>query len=286
MDCVTPEQPFSSKLTEGELSKIRQHYVCREYLSTRAAELGLDKYILYGSGEEATESSREDMIEALIGAVAADSDWDWPCLETVVDKLLTVQLSNTDSILEPSYYDIFNAWHQKHFGKMPEYEVDRSVSAKGGNREACYSCTLRYFVPENDKGIRTSQRVDIKRETRSQAREMAAELAYRFVVIHGLWMQLSDAGITPDLENSINQLQELYQKKYIEQPVYEFEERTPAGLDQWYCTCRCSGIEGWGHASGKTQAKKKAAFMVLVRLMKSAGICKEEWEKAMWDMAR
>jgi len=93
-------------------------------------------------------------------------------------------------------------------------------------------------------------------------------------------MNLSDAGIEPDLENSINQLQELYQKKYTENaPDYSFD-----ALDQneWYCTCVCDGINGWGCAASKTKAKKKAAFMVLVRMMKAAGICKDEWENAMW----
>ena len=38
-------------------------------------------------------------------------------------------------------------------------------------------------------------------------------------------MNLGDAGIEPDPENSINQLQELYQKKYLETaPEYSFEE--------------------------------------------------------------
>ena len=39
---------------------------------------------------------------------------------------------------------------------------------------------------------------------------------------------------------------------------------------------------GWGAAPGKTAAKKKAAFMALVRLYQSAGICDGELEKAMW----
>ena len=40
-------------------------------------------------------------------------------------------------------------------------------------------------------------------------------------------------------------------------------------------------MNGYGIEVGKTKAKKKAAFMVLVRLMKSAGICKDEWKKEM-----
>ena len=61
------EAPFAARrkgYDEGVLSKIRSKYVCKEYLASRAAELGLDQFILYGSGEEAAESSREDMMEA------------------------------------------------------------------------------------------------------------------------------------------------------------------------------------------------------------------------------
>ena len=79
-----------------------------------------------------------------------------------------------------------------------------------------YLCTLHFQIPENDKGIWTSQRVDVQEMTRSKARERAAFEAYGFVMNHGLWMNLKDAEPVPDLENSINQLQELYQKKYVE----------------------------------------------------------------------
>ena len=51
----------------------------------------MDQFILYGSGEAPTESNREDMMEALIGAVAMDSSWDTKALERVVDNLLCLQ---------------------------------------------------------------------------------------------------------------------------------------------------------------------------------------------------
>ena len=210
------------------------------------------------------------MMEALVGAVAVDSEWDWSVLSNVVDSLLSIQYMKPVFLLKDTFYEIFNSWHQRKFGRMPEYEVSNYGY-----------CTLRFFVPENDKGIRTAQRVDVKGETRSRARELAAEKAYGFVVSNGLWMNLKDAGIEPKLENAINQLQELYQKKYIEEkPVYDFEERPQ---DEWYCSCICGGLYGWGRARGKTLAKKKASFMVLVRLMKSAGLSTKEMEQAMWE---
>jgi ribonuclease-3 len=60
--------------------------------------------------------------------------------------------------------------------------------------------------------------------------------------------------------------------------LYTFEERT----EEWICDCSVDGIKGWGRAAGKKAAKKKAAFVVLVRLMESAGLGTEEMKKAMW----
>ena len=86
------------------------------------------------------------------------------------------------------------------------------------------------------------------------------------------------------MDDAINQLQELYQKKYLEAaPQYEFEEQPLFDIENpWYCKCNCAGVEGWGRAEGKVKAKKKAAFMVLVKLMKSAGLGSEELDDAMW----
>lgn len=125
-------------------------------------------------------------------------------------------------------------------------------------------------MPANDKGIRQDQRVDVDGyESRSHAREEAAMQACNFVRYNGLWINLKDANIVPNLEDSINQLQELYQKKYLEQPPeYEF---APEDNDEWHCVCRCNGLAGIGYGASKTKAKKDAAFMVLNSLYKAAG---------------
>ena len=164
---------------------------------------------------------------------------------------------------------------------MPQYDIIKKYSKENPGNYS-YLCTLKYRVPDNDKGIMTSQRIDFSWATRSKARELAAEFAYRFVINNGLWMNLADCGIEPNLMDSINQLQELYQKKYLEEkPDYIFND---SNLPEWNCTCICGGIEGRGHARSKTQAKKNAAFVVLVNLMKSAGICKKEWDTEMWKL--
>jgi ribonuclease-3 len=262
VDEYRTKAPFTVRLQEGGLTKIRSAYVNKEFLAGRVAELGLDKLILYGTGEEPTESSREDVLEALLGAAAIDSNWDWVVLGAVVDRLVCVQVEKPDYFLKESFYDIFNAWHQRRFGVMPDYEM-QGISQ--------FHCALRFRVPANDKGIREAQRIDVDGcYSRSLAREQAAMQAYEFVRHNGLWIDLKEAGITPELENSINQLQELYQKKYVEQlPVYEFTEEDG---DSWYCICRCNGVAGTGYGASKTKAKKEAAYMVLRNLFHAAGM--------------
>ena len=269
--------PFDSHYSEGDFTKIRSHFVNKEYLSKRASELGLDQLILYGSNETESESAKEDMVEALIGAVAVDCNWDWTVIEGVVDRLVCIQLAEPDRYLRQTYYDLFNSWHQKHFGTMPDYHVYRTGSDEWHDQ---YGCTIRFRVPENKSGIETSQVMAAEEATRSLSRERAAMSAYRFVVKHGLWIRLEDAHLTPSMDESINQLQELYQKKYLDTlPEYYFEEKK----DQWHCDCVCGGVNGYGTGISKIKAKKKAAYMVLVRLLDAAGICDEEWKRVMWS---
>ena len=256
MDTHRVDAPFASRYREGDLSRIRSSFVSGEFLSAKAEEHGLSKFILYGESETPGASANEDMMEALIGAVMVDSGWNWDVAESLVDRLLCVQLGDPDRLLQKTYFEIFNSWHQKHFGMRPDYTID--------GRDY-YTCIVRFNVPPNDRDIWTSQIQYGYGHTRSQARELAAELAYRFVMSNGLWTNISEAGITPDPENSINQLQELYQKKYLESaPEYQFYELPD---DRWRCRCSCAGIQGYGVGNSKTKAKKAAAFEILSQVM-------------------
>ncbi len=256
------EAPFTSPFDEGALTRMRTNYTSKEYLNERFSALGLDRFILYGNNEKPSESSREDALEALIGAVTIDSGWDWTKIETVIDRMICVQETNPERFLKTTYYELLNSWHQKHFGHIPDYEIS------GSNP---YRCTLRFSVPDNTAGIRTAQRIDVDGTTRSKARERAATLAYYYITEKGLWINLKDANIVPNLENSINQLQELYQKKYVESaPTYEFQELTTG---EWFCTCVCNGVSDTGYGNSKTKAKKKAAYATLLCLFRGAGIC-------------
>lgn len=271
-NCDCTSAPYQSRFDEGIFSRMKSRFTCKEHLSMRATVLGLDKYILYATGEEETESAKEDMMEALIGAVVIDSDWNMDVIEKLIDTMIDLQIDCPDSFIKKSYYDILLAWHKKKFGTAPEYTVYKEQHG--------YSATLRYLIPDNDQNIYTSQIVTATGSTRSEARTKAAEYAYFFIKKYGLWSDLKDANMEPNLGNAIGQLQELYQKKYIsELPTYEFSND---GMDTWFCDCYFDSFHSYGKGSSKIKAKKKAAYMGLVRLFESAGCAKDEWERDFW----
>lgn len=260
VDKERTDAPFclDEGVTEGVLSRLRSEYVCKEQLSARMKALELDGLILYGTGEAPSDSSREDAMEALIGAVAIDSNWNWDALEGVVDKISCIQKEKLHHRAERSYYDRFNAWHKKNFGVMPEYETFGQAPK--------YYCTLRYFIPENDQNLYRDRREDTDADSRSAAREWAARRAYEFVLQHGLLTIQSDFEMTPRLEDSINQLQELYQKKILpDKPQYSFQQYSS---DNWHCTCKCGNLTTFGNGIGKTKAKKTASYDMLNQLLK------------------
>lgn len=272
LDSYDTEAPFRSEYDEGELSRIRSKFICKDHLGKRCEKLGLDKYILCGTGDECDLSAKEDVIEAVIAAVAIDCSWDMDVIEDVIDRLVDMQIDKPDRYLRKSYYELLNEWHMHFFHYIPEYSVYRKYNSKNNGRER-YECTIKFQVPENDKDIWTSQIVNADGDTRSEARDNAASLAYDFILRNGLWLNLKNAGIEPDYESSINQLQELYQKKYIKKAVYDFRREGKL----WYCNCNAGGVIADCKGKDKTEAKKKTSFEALVKLYMAAGCCKREW---------
>jgi ribonuclease-3 len=89
LDLVVSEFLYNmdSTLTEGELTRIRANYVCKKALYTYSTELGLNKYLKLGAGEQLSkreiDSVIADVFESFIGALYLDQGLD------VVKKFLT-----------------------------------------------------------------------------------------------------------------------------------------------------------------------------------------------------
>ena len=78
LDLVVSEflYEMDSKLSEGQLTRIRSNYVCKKALYTYSMELGLDQYIKLGGSLELSkreiDSIISDVFESFVGALYLD----------------------------------------------------------------------------------------------------------------------------------------------------------------------------------------------------------------------
>lgn len=113
---------------EGELTKIRAKVVCESSLAYIARKIQVGEYLLLGKGEESTggrerESILADTIEAIIGAVYMDSDYN-TTNESLRDKFennIVKAVANGD--LFSDYKTELQEKYQKHSKSKIEYII-------------------------------------------------------------------------------------------------------------------------------------------------------------------
>jgi ribonuclease-3 len=89
---------MDSKLTEGQLTRMRSNYVCKKALYTYSMEIGLDKYIQLGASLELSrreiDSIISDVFESFIGALYLDLGLD--NVKDFLSKTVTPHINNED----------------------------------------------------------------------------------------------------------------------------------------------------------------------------------------------
>ena len=291
---------------EGTLTKIRSKFVCKDYLAERCQALGFDKYIR-NKGQDLSIDDLEDTLEAVIGAVAIDSGWCMDVLESVVSQALDIILPELSQYHETDYFDEVYRWTQKRFGVVPEVTIwntdrkypagmwiygcsisvpnpgvdsdDLSSTHEECKKEGMYNVGGGMWPADKEHTLITEDKVTCDNEghSRGTAREAAARRLWTALNSMHVWKaKPSESGIVPELEKAVNQLQELWQKGYIEEPEYFFEDLDIVeGVEHlksqgmaWYCEAQ-TGFEARNTAFGRTkaEAKKEAAYKVLEALM-------------------
>ena len=271
------ESGYTSAEQEGTLTDIKKKLVCKEMLASKIRELRLQQFLRKGWGDveqrvHEQESVQEDLFEAILGAVAIDSEWDIAALTRVVERMLNPDFYFQNGFEDDlDYVQLIQQWCQKKYGVLPTYCITQGVGDfqlsneyKGENLNfQCY-LNFRPFL----------QRFSACGESKAKARAAAAKKAYMDLEKNHLLLSLKDEVGAPDFERAVNQLQELYQKKYISEPQYTFAEtKDENGNSIWECTCYLASLNlGISMVdSSKKQAKKKAAYhMVWLFLGKEA----------------
>ncbi|SDA62577.1 ribonuclease-3 [Butyrivibrio sp. INlla18] len=276
-----PQEPqeFSCSLSEGELTKLKQKLVEKKTLAARIDELDLAQFLIVGKGDEQkniaeVDSVKEDLFEAILGAVALDSNWDFDKIQNVAEVML-----RPDSILdngeEADYVGLIYEWEAKKNGCLPYfmyfdgtpsrawykleehviYDMNQSTYAHNNYNHVCRVKLL------NDKDAFESYGA-----SRNQARRAACKLAYKYLEKEGMLFSIRDEIDDPNIEDGINQLEILARRGYFAIPEFKYEETYDSdGNPIWNVECHIEEKEKFfaATASSKKAAKKQAAYKML-----------------------
>lgn len=262
---------------EGGYTKIKAGLVERKSLAARMGELDLARFLRMGRGDalngiDRQDKVREDLFEAIIGAVALDSGWDMAATARVVERMLAIDDLSTLADFEENPIALVQDYMQKEYGITPEYTYVFDEDT------ALFTATLpiRYRDSRTDitgQGASKSiAKTEAARAALSFIREQAPyddEYDCSPVTTFGFGRDFGAPVTTPyDLEGAINRLQELAQKGYIEMPVYDSTSVGESHTPVWTVTCSLPsrGLTVSARSSVKKEAKKKAAAAMLEKL--------------------
>ncbi len=260
----TDEEEFVVELynNEGSLTEIKKKLVNKKMLAHRIDILGFKEFLFMGKGDiqqhkEDELSVKEDLFEAILGAIAIDSGWDEETLETSVSVMLNIEhyLDNGFSD-DQDYVALIQQWIQKELEEVPLYEF----------RELCNGTYEVQLKLTTHRGTKT---YTSRGNSKSNARMNVAEIAYDDLEAHNeLHTIMDELPNDLDVHNAINVLQELAQKGYISMPKYYYEDEPKydeEGNLEWICNCDVESERYYypGKASSKKLAKKKAAYRAI-----------------------
>ena len=276
-----------SEKNEGELTKLKSIIVSKESLARCMHNFGFSKFLYLGKSDEENNvqnsiSVNEDLFEAIVGAVAADCDWDYNILEKLCDTMLQFETTNnylTILVAEKS--------HALGFGE-PEYtplsyQLQDMRDMPSNNFYNQYLVVDGFGTPKNPKTGKYEYYINIcgnyflgVGDGILQAKLDADGQAYRFLCQEEIKRKFENI----DYDNPASALHELFQKKVIMEVRYEFNEyHDENGNPIWNCK---AFLEGYGEFSADNASKKQVkqdASLKLLRHITETKIKKAEKPK-------
>ncbi len=276
-----------SEKNEGELTKLKSIIVSKESLSRCMHNFGFSKFLYLGKSDEENNvqnsiSVNEDLFEAIVGAVAADCDWDYNILEKLCDTMLQFETTN-------NYLTILVAEKSQALGfGEPEYipmfyQLQDMRDLPSNNFYNQYLVVGGFGTPKNPKTGKYEYYINIGgnyflgiSDGILQAKLDADGQAYRFLCQEEIKRKFEKI----DYDNPASALHELFQKKVIMEVRYEFNEyHDENGNPIWNCK---AFLEGYGEFSADNASKKQVkqdASLKLLRHITETKIKKAEKPK-------
>lgn len=270
---------FVCQYDEGKLTEMKKKLVESKSLAQRIDHLKLAQYLVMGKGDRMNNAQedthvKEDLFEAIIGAVAIDSDWDMDAVQRVVDSMLQTRqyYKNPESHLRKSYTDMVQQWWQLKFGESPRYDFHCALNRTVTEGMALMSNSLiEGGVGKIAGQLDYADLVFVGRgNSNTEAREVTAELFYKFLTERCLLVTKDNEMSEAKPETAVSRLQEIAQRGYITMPEYEYKESHDGnGNPEWLCICIVEGFRNEHYqAQSKKEAKRMAAYTMLIKVLR------------------
>lgn len=252
---------FQTKLKEGKFTDIKKDLVEKKSLAQCMDKLGFHNQLIMGNGDisqnvQEQDSVKEDLFEAILGAVTIDCDWDMDIITNVVETMIDFDdYFNNKETDQQNYVGRVQEWSQKNGHGLPEYEYFDDYDE--------FVCTI------------TIPRTDLKHQGRgkseAKARMDAAKNLYKYLLNEGYILNAYKEEVgEADYDRALAQINELVQKELIAKPEYKFSQKYDEDGDPvWGCKISIAGINesfiNW--ESTKRSAQKECAYEMLLYLM-------------------
>ena len=272
---------LTCSLDEGELTRIKSRMVQKSTLARRMDEMGFAEHLFLGKGDikndvSSEPSVKEDLFEAIVGAVALDCNWNLAKTCSVVEAMLVPEdffLDDTDD----NYVRMIQEWEELVNGVIPLYwfkeatytstwyipfeGISQSFPLEYDYSRLKYHCELKLLdnLPIY-RGFGASKR---------EARMNVCKLAYEDLKKKGVIIEttIQDELENPNKDDAISQLEILARRGYFSVPTYSYDEsHDENGNPIWTVECHIEEITEFfkSVSSSKKEAKKEAAFEMLM----------------------
>lgn len=278
------ENELISDYSEAEFTEIKKLLVQKKTLANRIDELGISYCLLMGSGDiqqniGEENSVKEDLFEAILGAIAIDCNWDMEKLQNAVEIMLAPESILANGDIE-DYPAMIQEWSYSRMNDIPLYHFEEAgyqitwyIPFDGISQKPKNSYDQEIHKTKWHCLLNLSDDLPIFRgfgQTQAEARKNVCIVAYEYLCEEGLWLSICDEIDNPNKEEAISQLEILARRGYFSIPTYEFEQSYDEnGNPVWKSICRIEeeSESFFAVSSSKKDAKKTAAFKMLQNVL-------------------
>ena len=281
--CDPKVNSFRCDFNEDELSKIKSRMVSKKPLARRMDELGFSEHLIMGKGDiqnniNEEDSVKEDLFEAIIGAVVLDSEWNQKIIQSVIEAMLVPEdFLNDDTDI--NYVRLIQEWEMQENECIPWYKYREASYTSAWYMKEENTIYQRFLLEYNYSKLKYHCYLKLLDSlpvfcgfgiSIREARMAACKLAYEYLGRNDMLPSIRDEIENPNREDSINQLETLARRGYFSIPTYDFEQKyDDNGNPVWTCECHIEEQDCYFDetSSSKKDAKKGAAYSMLIYVL-------------------